>query len=63
MPLLYGSLFGVPLWLLAGLFLGAAGHLRWRLLIGQLVLIAAGVVGIILLVRFDPTGYVEWFLD
>ena len=62
-PALYGSLFGVPLWLLSGALLAAAGLLRWRVFRDQLGLMLAGIVGVILLVTLDPTGYVQWFLD
>jgi hypothetical protein len=63
MPVLWGSLFGVPLWLLSGAVLAATGLLRWRVFRGQVWLILAGIAGVILLATLDPTGYVEWFLD
>ncbi len=55
-PALWGSLFGVPLWLLGGTILAAAGLLRWRVFRWQVGLILAGIVGVILLEKFDPTG-------
>jgi hypothetical protein len=62
-PALWGSLFGVPLWLLSGAILAATGLLRWRVFRGQLWLILAGIAAVMLLAKLDPTGYVEWFLD
>lgn len=63
MPAFYGSLFGVPTWLLTGAMLVGTGLLEWRVFRNQIGLILAGIVGVILLVTLDPSGYVEWFLD
>jgi hypothetical protein len=62
-PAFYVSLFGVPLSVSSGAVFASIGLLRWRAFLGQLSLIIAGIVGIVLLVKFDATGYVEWFLD
>ena len=35
-PAVWGSLFGVPLWLLGGTILAAAGLLRWQVAAGRL---------------------------
>jgi hypothetical protein len=62
-PALYGALCGVPLWMLSGAILVVAGLLQWRVWGHQLGLMLAGMIGVILFLWFDPTGYVEWFLD
>lgn len=63
LPALYGSLFGGPLWLLSGALLAGTGLLSWRVFRDQLGFMLAGIVGVMLFVILDPTGYVEWFLD
>jgi len=62
-PALYGSFFGVPVWLLIGAILVATRLLEWRVFRKQIGLMLAGIVGVILFVALDPSGYVEWFLD
>ena len=49
--------------MLSGAILVVAGLLQWRVWGHQLGLMLAGMIGVILFVWFDPTGYVEWFLD
>jgi hypothetical protein len=62
-PVVYAAIFGVPLWaalsLLVALLLPSA---RWTIA-RQVGLVGVGVAALVLFWKFDPTGYVEWFLD
>jgi hypothetical protein len=62
-PCLYAALFGIPLWCLFTLFVALpAPRMRARV-VPQLVLLVAAVGSLALFYRFDPTGYIDWFLD
>jgi hypothetical protein len=62
-PTFYWSLFGVPAWLLGAAVLSGFRAVARGALTRQLAIIIIGILGIVLLVVADPTGYMEWLLD
>jgi hypothetical protein len=63
MPTLYIALIGIPIWFLLSVVLAFGGPRPRRASAWQALLIVAALGALVLFAKFDPTGYVEWFLD
>jgi hypothetical protein len=64
MPALYLTLLSLPGWLVFGV-IPCAFRLGpcHRRITHQAMILLGGAVMLVLLCRFDPTGYIEWLLD
>jgi hypothetical protein len=62
-PTFYLCLFGVPTWLLGWTVLLACRLAPAKRFTWQLAFIVVGLLGMVLLATYDPTGYMEWFVD
>jgi hypothetical protein len=60
-PSMYWAVFSLPAW--AVWALATHGVVRSATLLKQLALVVVAAASLWALIKFDSTGYVEWFLD
>ena len=62
-PLFYAGFFGVPMWAALSVVVAVLLPSARRTIGRQAALVSLGIIVLALFWKFDPTGYVEWFLD
>lgn len=62
-PTLYLAVYGLPVWLVVAPIILGFRRMPTRAFKRQVASILIGILGVVLLVVADPTGFVEWFLD
>ena len=63
LPVFFAGFFGVPLWAALSAVVAMLLPSARATIVRQAGLVCLGIAVLALFWSFDPTGYIEWFLD